>query len=59
MSLFDDYIDWETPDGRLRARRAAEYKGLKGQPRIQLVDNVGRVYHYDAALIFPKARSRK
>lgn len=54
MTLFDDYIEWETPDGRLRARLAAQYNGLSGQPRVQLVDTVGRVYHYDKALIFPK-----
>lgn len=59
MNLFDDYIDWETPDGRVIARRVSEYKGRDGRWRVQLVDKLGRVYHYDKELAFPKANPRK
>jgi hypothetical protein len=54
VNLFDDYVEWDTPDGRLVARRVSEYKGLVGQRRVQLVDEVGRVYHYDKELVFER-----
>lgn len=51
MGLLDDYVPWDTPDGRIVARVASEYEGLRGQPRVCLVDGRGRVYHYDRELV--------
>lgn len=59
MSLFDDYVDWETPDGRLHVRLVCEYIGLYDQVRVQFVDEVGRVYHYDKELVFRREDPRE
>lgn len=54
MGLFNDYRTWSTPDGTLWARIDSEYVGLKSQPRVVLVDTVGRVYHYDSDQVHPR-----
>lgn len=38
---------WETPHGVITAIKCEEYIGLRMQIRVILVDNQGRLYHYD------------
>lgn len=44
---------WRTPDGLLLARVLDRYVGLHDQPRLALVDVVGRVHHFDAGDVAP------
>jgi hypothetical protein len=44
---------WQTPDGVLVAYVGARYTGLRDQPRICLVDRLGRVHHYDEHAVRP------
>lgn len=45
--------EFETPHGTIKAKPTEIYLGLKGQPRICLVDGHGRVHHYDTNEVFP------
>lgn len=42
---------WWTPNGRMWCRMYEMYRGIRGQIRIGLVDEQGRVHHFDASLM--------
>ena len=49
LPSIEDLAAWRTPNGLVLGRVHERYVGLAGQPRIALVDVVGRVHHFDAA----------